>query len=68
MLDVGDVVPGGVPHVLDWVVVGCVGRQEYRGDALELLTRFEQLRDGLGVMETSIIQDNGDLLAVSLPR
>ena len=61
---VRDVGFGGVPDVLDGVVVGCVRRQEDRGYAFQGLTWLVEAGQGFGVVESGVVQYDRDLLGV----
>ena len=55
---------GGVPDVLRGVVVGGVGREVDRFDSLQCLSGLVQVGHRLGVVESRVIKNNGDLLVL----
>ena len=65
-LDVRDCAFGGVPHVLDRIMVRDVGRQVDELEVLELTSRSQLFLQGLGVVEPGIVENHGDLVVTGL--
>lgn len=52
--------------MLDRIVVGRLDRQVDRPDSLQILAWFVQIGDGLGMMKSRVVKNNGNHVVVYL--
>lgn len=67
-LDVGDGPFGGVPDMLDGVMVGGVGRQVDQPQAFQLAAGLEHVCQGPGMVEGGVVQYDSDLAGLGFAQ